>query len=67
MLASDEGASEIRSAFLYQALLKSPYRLMTQEAWPLLSLTEAQIGRLKTWLDEVSIEGENNTFAQPAS
>ena len=66
-MASDEGASEIRSAFLYQALLKSPYRLMTQEAWPLLSLTEAQIGRLKTWLDEVSIEGENNTFAQPAS
>jgi len=40
---------------------------MTQEAWPLLSLTETQIGRLKTWLDEVSIEGENNTFAQPAS
>ena len=67
LLASDEGASEIRSAFLYQALLKSPYRLMTQEAWPLLSLTETQIGRLKTWLDEVSIEGENNTFAQPAS
>ena len=49
LLASDEGASEIRSAFLYQALLKSPYRLMTQEAWPLLSLTETQIGRLKTW------------------
>ncbi len=67
LLASDEGASEIRSAFLYQALLKSPYRLMTQEAWPLLSLTETQIGRLKTWLDEVSIEGENNTLAQPAS
>ena len=67
LLASDEGASEIRSAYLYQALLKSPYRLMTQEAWPLLSLTETQIGRLKTWLDEVSIEGENNTFAQPAS
>jgi len=67
LLASDEGASEIRSAFLYQALLKSPYRLMTQEAWPLLSLTETQIGRLKTWLDGVSIEGENNTFAQPAS
>ena len=40
---------------------------MTQEAWPLLSLTETQIGRLKTRLDEVSIEGENNTFAQPAS
>jgi len=67
LLASDEGASGIRSAYLYQALLKSPYRLMTQEAWPLLSLTETQIGRLKTWLDEVSIEGENNTFAQPAS
>ena len=27
LLASDEGASEIRSAFLYQALLKSPYGL----------------------------------------
>lgn len=67
LLASDEGASEIRSAYLYQALLKSPYRLMTQDAWPLLSLTETQIGRLKTWLDEVSIEGPNNTFAQTSA
>lgn len=67
LLASDEGASEIRSAYLYQALLKSPYRLMTQDAWPLLSLTETQIGRLKTWLDEVSIEGTNNTFAQTSA
>ncbi|MDO1509046.1 MULTISPECIES: type VI secretion system ATPase TssH [unclassified Neisseria] len=62
LLASDEGVSEIRSAHLYMALLKSPYRLMSQDAWPLLSLTETQINRLEGWLDEVSIEGCRNTF-----
>lgn len=63
LFASDSGSSEIRSAHLYTALLRSPYRLMTQDAWPLLSLTEAQISRLLDWLDEVSIEGTQNTFA----
>lgn len=30
LFASDSGSSEIRSAHLYTALLRSPYRLMTQ-------------------------------------
>ena len=63
LIASDAGAAEIRSAYLYAALLKSPYRLMTQEAWPLLSLSETQIQRLQGWLDEVSVEGGQNDFA----
>lgn len=62
LLASEEGRDHIRSADLYIALLKSPYRLMTQEAWPLLSLTETQVQRLQSWLDETSTEGMDNTF-----
>lgn len=59
--ASDDGSTEIRSSHLYIALLKSPYRLMSQDAWPLFSITETQIGRLKNWLDEVSTEGIQHT------
>ncbi|MDO5069428.1 MAG: type VI secretion system ATPase TssH [Neisseria zoodegmatis] len=59
--ASDDGSTEIRSSHLYTALLKSPYRLMSQDAWPLFSITETQIGRLKNWLDEVSTEGIQHT------
>ncbi|OSI09493.1 type VI secretion system ATPase TssH [Neisseria canis] len=63
LFASDSGYTEIRSAHLYMALLHGSYRLMTQDAWPLLSLTETQVSRLLGWLDEVSVEGNKNTFA----
>lgn len=66
LLASEAGRDHIRSADLYLALLKSPYRLMTQEAWPLLSLTETQVQRLHNWLEETSVEGLANTFANPS-
>lgn len=63
LLVSEQGRDQIRSADLYLALLKSPYRLITQEAWPLLSLTETQVQRLQNWLDESSIEGQANSFS----
>ncbi|SAK43929.1 ATPase [Caballeronia arationis] len=52
----EEGATSIRSAHLFAALADAPHLLHASEAWPLLSVSAAQIERLRAELDRVSAE-----------
>ncbi|MEC5343462.1 type VI secretion system ATPase TssH, partial [Brenneria populi] len=52
----EENDSTIRSVHLLQALLNQPNWLRASHAWPLLSLTSAQLERLRPLLDEQSDE-----------
>ncbi|MGC2970038.1 type VI secretion system ATPase TssH [Paraburkholderia aspalathi] len=57
MTASLEaGATSIRSAHLLAALADAPHLLRAPDAWPLLSVSAAQIERLRSELDRVSVE-----------
>ncbi|MEZ0606529.1 type VI secretion system ATPase TssH [Paraburkholderia sp. IW21] len=57
MCASLEaGATSIRSAHLLAALADAPHLLRAPDAWPLLSVSAAQIGRLMPALDRMSVE-----------
>jgi type VI secretion system protein VasG len=51
-----EGAQSIRSAHLLAALADTPTLLRAPDAWPLLSISAAQIERLVPELDTVSTE-----------
>jgi type VI secretion system protein VasG len=60
MVASLEAGADtiaIRSAHLLAALVDAPRLLSAPDAWPLLSVSAAQIERLMPELDRVSIEG----------
>ncbi|WP_114810378.1 type VI secretion system ATPase TssH [Paraburkholderia kururiensis] len=55
--ASDEDEdSLIRSGHLLQAIVDTPHALRAQKAWPLLSVSSAQIGRLLPRLGHLSCE-----------
>ncbi len=57
MCASLEaGVTSIRSAHLLAALADAPHLLRAPDAWPLLSVSAAQIGRLMPALDRISVE-----------
>jgi len=51
-----EGATSIRSAHLLAALTETPQLLRAPDAWPLLSISAAQIERLIPELDAISTE-----------
>ncbi|SFU23736.1 type VI secretion system ATPase TssH [Paraburkholderia aspalathi] len=52
----EAGATSIRSAHLLAALADAPHLLRAPDAWPLLSVSAAQIERLRPELDRVSVE-----------
>jgi type VI secretion system protein VasG len=56
--ASDETAklTSIRSSHLLRALVEAPHCLRTRDAWPLLSISAAQIHRLASVIDRYSVE-----------
>ncbi|WER48132.1 type VI secretion system ATPase TssH [Cupriavidus sp. WKF15] len=49
-------SKSIRSAHLLAALAESPYLLRAPDAWPLLSVSAAQIERLTHELNKISVE-----------
>ncbi len=51
-----DGAQTIRSAHLLAALAETPHLLRAPDAWPLLSISAAQIDRLLPELDKISTE-----------
>lgn len=53
-----QGGAEIRSAHLLAALVEAPHWLRAPDAWPLLSVSAAQIERLMPELDQVSSEAQ---------
>ncbi|WP_235089088.1 Clp protease N-terminal domain-containing protein [Chromobacterium sp. Beijing] len=54
----DFGGQQMRSAHLYLALLAAPERLSCRQAWPLFSLSAAQVRARWAWLEQVSAESE---------
>ncbi|WP_300631506.1 type VI secretion system ATPase TssH [Pseudomonas sp.] len=57
LLASlDDNNNSLRSAHLLSALMDTPSLLACEAAWPLLSLSEAQLQRLTALLDQTSEE-----------
>ncbi|AQV93818.1 ClpV1 family T6SS ATPase [Cupriavidus necator] len=55
--ATAPGADKsIRSAHLLAALAEAPHLLRAPDAWPLLSVSATQIGRLMHELDKISVE-----------
>ncbi|CAB3677424.1 Protein ClpV1 [Paraburkholderia sediminicola] len=52
----EAGATSIRSAHLLAVLADAPHLLRAPDAWPLLSVSAAQIERLRPELDRVSVE-----------
>lgn len=72
----EDGQSVIRSAHLLAALVESPSLLRAPDAWPLLSVSAAQIERLMPELDRISTEAPkaasgpatpSNTTAAPSA
>ncbi|AIF48033.1 type VI secretion system ATPase TssH [Dyella japonica] len=76
-LEAHAGAPSIRSAHLLAALADQPHLLRAPEAWPLLTVSSAQIARLMPELDVISIEAleasgaveapVNSTVSEPAA
>ena len=60
----EEGQSLIRSSHLLAALVESPSLLRAPDAWPLLSVSAAQIDRLMPELDRMSTEAQPAATAQ---
>ncbi|KMN76300.1 ATPase [Chromobacterium sp. LK11] len=60
----DFGGQQIRSAHLFLALLAAPERLSCRQAWPLFSLSAAQVRARWTWLERVSAESETLELAE---
>jgi len=56
-----DGATSIRSAHLLAALADTPHLLRAPEAWPLLTISAAQIERLIPELDTISTEASAPT------
>ncbi|WP_354685098.1 type VI secretion system ATPase TssH [Cupriavidus necator] len=65
--AVPEVPASIRSAHLLAALAETPHLLRAPDAWPLLSVSAAQIGRLMHELDKISVEGVPTATAVPQS
>ncbi|WP_034294691.1 type VI secretion system ATPase TssH [Herbaspirillum sp. RV1423] len=65
----EESSCIIRSSHLLAALVQTPHLLHAPDAWPLLSVSAAQIERLLPELDRVSVEasGGGATGATPAA
>jgi type VI secretion system protein VasG len=63
--AGDAAFAEIpiRSSHLLQALVDAPHCLRTREAWPLLSISAAQIHRLGVIIDRHSVEADHHENA----
>lgn len=61
-----DGDAAIRSADLLAALVDSPHLLRAPDAWPLLSLSVAQIDRLKPELNQISVESVSTFPSRPA-
>jgi type VI secretion system protein VasG len=55
----------IRSAHLLAALAEAPYLLRAPDAWPLLSISAAQIERLMPELDHISVEAADSDVPVP--
>ncbi|CAE6920180.1 type VI secretion system ATPase TssH [Paraburkholderia domus] len=55
----------IRSGHVLQALVDAPHCLRATDAWPLLSINEAQIQRLAAVIDRHSVEAHDNATAGP--
>ncbi|WP_429314818.1 type VI secretion system ATPase TssH [Paraburkholderia sp. GAS448] len=60
--AAGDGTS-IRSSHVLQALVDAPHCLRATDAWPLLSISAAQIRRLATVIDRQSVEVNDDTAA----
>jgi type VI secretion system protein VasG len=56
----------IRSSHVLQALVDAPHCLRARDAWPLLSISAAQIQRLGTVIDRHSIEADHGGDAVKA-
>lgn len=61
--ASLDGSDHLRSAHLLGALMETPNLLACQAAWPLLSLSDTQLQRLFTVLDQHSEERPQTQLA----
>lgn len=67
LLASlDDNNDSLRSAHLLRALMETPSLLACEAAWPLLSLSQAQLQRLMVLLDQTSEEcPESRSATEP--
>ncbi|WP_431823243.1 type VI secretion system ATPase TssH [Burkholderia sp. F1] len=63
--SSDDPDGTIRSGHLLQAVVDAPHVLRTQRAWPLLSVSSAQIRRVLPRLGRRSSENETEDTAPP--
>jgi len=61
-----EGTQSIRSAHLLVALAETPSLLRAADAWPLLSISAAQIERLIPELDKISAEADTPSAPEKA-
>jgi len=61
-----EGTQSIRSAHLLAALAETPSLLRAADAWPLLSISAAQIERLIPELDKISAEADTPSAPEKA-
>jgi type VI secretion system protein VasG len=53
----------IRSSHVLQALVDAPHCMRASDAWPLLSVSAAQIQRLAALIDRHSVEADHNATA----
>ncbi|KVM89765.1 type VI secretion system ATPase TssH [Burkholderia stagnalis] len=65
--SSDDPDGMIRSGHLLQAIVDAPHVLRTQRAWPLLSVSSAQIRRVLPRLGRRSCENETEDIAPEQS
>ncbi|MCL4134680.1 UNVERIFIED_CONTAM: hypothetical protein GTU68_067192 [Idotea baltica] len=65
LVASLEGAKQIRSAHLISAIIEQPKLLQCDGLWPLLSIGQAQLSRLRPLLDAQSDEREELQQNEP--
>ncbi|HTH60793.1 MAG TPA: type VI secretion system ATPase TssH [Paraburkholderia sp.] len=65
LFASTGDEPVIRSAHLLQALADAPHLLRAREAWPLLTLSAAQVQRLVSALDLSSAEARPSVSGEP--
>ncbi|KWE58689.1 ClpV1 family T6SS ATPase [Burkholderia ubonensis] len=63
--SSDDPDGTIRSGHLLQAVVDAPHVLRTQRAWPLLSVSSAQIRRVLPRLGRRSSENDTDDAAPP--
>ncbi|KPC52622.1 type VI secretion system ATPase TssH [Amantichitinum ursilacus] len=61
----EQDCEQIRSAHLLHALQDNPHWLRARDAWPLLSVSAAQIARLVPELNRISLETPQSQGAAP--